>query len=327
MNERDDIGQSDDIEQSDDEVVMAGSAAPLRRRLFAEFVGTLIFVAVGTGAATVLALGPLRRIGGLAQILQGAPGQDQVFEAILANSLGDVLPVAFAFATILAVLVYAFGGVSGAHFNPAVSLSLAATGRFPLREVVPYTLVQCAGGIFGALIVAGIYGVDGLSLGGTDIMFGATTVQEGFDGWKAVLAEAFLGFVLMISIMAVAIDRRAPKGWSGLIIGLGFAGGILVTAAATGGSGNFARTLGPFVASLLYGLLRDNAQVNIPWGDLITYAVGPVLGATAAAFVYGSVTGLERSRPAPEPGAATGESTDSPEVPQGAGNGQVSEGQ
>ncbi|MFP5352922.1 MAG: aquaporin, partial [Actinomycetota bacterium] len=97
--------------------------APLGRRLGAEFVGTLLFVAVGTGAATVLAIGPLQKLGGLNDILQGAPGQDRVFGALLSNTVGDLLAVALAFAFALTFLVYAFGGVSGAHFNPAVTFA------------------------------------------------------------------------------------------------------------------------------------------------------------------------------------------------------------
>ena len=227
-------------------------AAPLGRRLAAEFVGTLLFVAVGTGAATVLAMGPLRRLGGLTQLLQGAPGQDVVFEAILGNSLGDLLPVAFAFATALTVLVYAFGGVSGAHFNPAVTFALAVSNRFKWSEVIPYWIVQIVGAILGAFVVAGIYGPDGLSLAGTDLLFGATTVASDVTSWNGILAEAFIAFILMTAIMAIAVDHRAPKGWSGLVIGLALAGGILVTAAATGGSANFARITRPvrcFVAS------------------------------------------------------------------------------
>ena len=297
----------DPVVVTEEAVVIETGEAPLGRRLFAEFVGTLLFVAVGTGAATVLALGPLQRLGGLSAILQGAPGQDQVFEAILSNSLGDVLPVAFAFATALAVLVYAFGGISGAHFNPAVSFALAVSNRFPWRELLPYTGAQCLGAVFGAFIVAGIYGPDGLALGGTEILFGATTVADNVNQWNAILAEAFIAFMLMTAIMAVAVDHRAPKGWSGLIIGLGLAGGILVTAAATGGSANFARSLGPFVAAALYDMLKEGVEVNVPWGDLLVYAVGPLIGAAAAALVYESVTGLERATPAPEPGAATGE--------------------
>lgn len=273
--------------------------APLGRRLAAEFVGTLLFVAVGTGAATVLALGPLRKLGGLSDILAGAPGQDRVFGALLENTLGDLLGVALAFAFALTVLIYAFGGVSGAHFNPAVTFALAVARRFKWSELPLYWLVQVAGAIAGAFVVAGIYGKDGAALGGTDILFGATVVADGVTQWQAILAEAFIAFILMTAIMAVAIDHRAPKGWSGLIIGLALAGGIMVTAHATGGSANFARSIGPFVASLVYDV------GNIPWKDLIVYAAGPIVGAAAAALVYESLTGLEQSAPAPEPGAAT----------------------
>jgi glycerol uptake facilitator protein len=280
--------------------VAATGEALLGRRLLAEFVGTLLFVATGTGAATVLGIGPLARIGPLDEFLEGAPpGQQEFIQALLANTLADILPVAFAFGTALAVLVYAFGGVSGAHFNPAITLGLAITRRFRWGEVPVYWIVQCAGAIVGAFVVAGIYGQTGAQVGNIDILFGATVVQEGVDQWQAILAEAFIAFILMTAIMAVAIDPRAPKGWSGLIIGLGLAAGILVTAQATGGSANFARSLGPLVASLAYDV------DSIPWRDLIVYAVGPVVGAAAAALVYESASGLERVAPAPRPGAAT----------------------
>jgi glycerol uptake facilitator protein len=105
----------------------------------------------------------------------------------------------------------------------------------------------------------------------------------------------------MTAIMAVAVDPRAPKGWSGLIIGFGLIGGILVSGPLTGGSANFARSLGPFVASMVKDVDK------IPWSDLIVYAVGPLVGASAAALIYESVTGLERVSPAPSPGSATGD--------------------
>jgi glycerol uptake facilitator protein len=278
--------------------------APLVRRLTAEFVGTLLFVAVGTGAATVLSLGPLKRLGRLSDLLAGAPQNNRIFGELLGSTLGDTLGVALAFATALAVLIYALGGVSGAHFNPAVTLALAVARRFRWNEVPLYIIVQCAGGIGGAFIVAGIYGQDGAALGDQDLLFGATVVATGVSQWQAILAEAFIAFILVTAIMAVAVDPRAPKGWSGLIIGLALAAGILVTAQATGGSANFARSLGPFVASLVYDV------GEIPWDDLIVYAAGPIIGGAAAALVYESVTGLERvspapMSPAPRPGAAT----------------------
>jgi len=273
--------------------------APLTRRLLAEFVGTLIFVAVGTGAASVLLKGPIEAFQSLPPQLRGAPGNTEIFSTLLGNGLGDLLAVALAFATALAVLVYAMGGVSGAHFNPAVTFALAVSRRFRWGDVFPYWIVQCLGAIAGAFVVAGIYGQAAASSGGTDIFFGATLIADGIDWPRALLSEAFIGFILMTAIMAVAVDPRAPKGWSGLIIGLALAGGILVTGAATGGSANFARSLGPLVASLLY----DTG--DIPWGDIWIYAVGPIIGAAAAALIYESVTGLETVTPAPEPGAAT----------------------
>jgi glycerol uptake facilitator protein len=287
--------------------------APLVRRLASEFVGTLAFVAIGTGAATVLLRGPALGYANLAQdrALQGAPEEQSVFLNIFANGLGDTLAVAFAFAAGLAVLVYALGGVSGAHFNPAVTFALAVVRRFRWTEVPVYWLVQCAGGVAGAFVIAGIYKEQGAVITETvssqlgertftfDVLFGATVVADGIDIWQAILAEALIAFILVTAIMAVAIDPRAPKGWSGLIIGLSLAAGIIVTGAATGGSANFARSLGPFVASLPFDV------TSIPWSDLVVYAVGPLIGGAAAALVYDSLTGLERFAPAPAPGAAT----------------------
>jgi glycerol uptake facilitator protein len=281
--------------------VEADEGPPLMRRLLAEFVGTLLLVAVGTGTATVLATGPLLRLQEVSSVVPAAQRAtfSQQFGALLGNGLGDVFPVAFAFATILAVIVYAFGGISGAHVNPAVTFSLAVARRFRWADVPAYWVAQILGGIAGAFVVAGIYGQHGASILGTDVLFGATKVGPGINAYQAILAEAFITFILVTAIMAIAIDPRAPKGWSGLIIGLALGAGILVTSAATGGSANFARSLGPFVASLVYD------TKSIPWSDLYVYAVGPLIGGAAAALIYEGLSGLETVSPAPRPGAAT----------------------
>ena len=271
----------------------------LGKRLLAEFVGTLLLVAVGAGAATAFLLGPQAAFRGLPEALQNVPDNEATFGALLGNTGADILPVALAFAAILAVLVYAFGGVSGGHFNPAVTFALALSNRFKWAAVVPYWVAQILGGIAGGFIVAALFknGIAGVE--GSEVLFGATTVADGVDWPQALLAEAFIAFFLMTAIMAVAVDPRAPKGWSGLIIGLALAGGIFVTAPLTGGSANFARSLGPLVASLVFG------ADNIPWGDLIWYAAGPIVGAAAAALVYEGVTSLRTHAPAPAPGSAT----------------------
>lgn len=279
-------------EQTDEEPTLG-------KRLLAEFVGALLLVAVGAGATTAFLLGPRAAFRGLPEALQNVPDNEATFGALLGNTGADVLPVAFAFAAILAVLVYAFGGVSGGHFNPAVTFALALSNRFKWASVVPYWIAQVLGGIAGAFIVAALFknGVGGVE--GKDVLFGATTIANGVDWPQALLAEAFITFFLMTAIMAVAVDPRAPKGWSGFIIGLALAGGIFVTASLTGGSANFARSLGPLVASMAFG------AKNVPWGDLVWYAAGPAVGAAAAALVYEGVTSLRVHAPAPDPGAST----------------------
>src|SRR5918992_1959682 len=195
--------------------------APLARRLTAEFVGTLLFVAVGTGAATVLTLGPIKRLARLSDLLAAAPQQNRIFAELLGSTLGDTLGVALAFATALAVLIYALGGVSGAHFNPTVTVGPAGGRRFRWSEVPLYVVVQCAGAIGGAFIVAGIYGQDGAALGDQDLLFGATVVASGVSQWQAILAEAFVAFILVTAIMAVAGHPRGPEGRAGVVIRVG----------------------------------------------------------------------------------------------------------
>jgi glycerol uptake facilitator protein len=279
--------------------VEAEIRAPLGRRLGAEFLGTLLLVAVGTGAATAYLRGPIVLSEKLPEALRQVPEQLEIFNALLSVSLSDLVPVALAFAFILAVAIYAFGGVSGGHFNPAVTFGLSVARRFPIGEAPLYIVAQVLGGIAGAFLIAGIYGETGAIVGDQQILFGATVVTDGVEFWQATLAETLITFGLMMAIMAIAVDRRAPKGWSGLVIGIALGAGILVTGPITGGSANFARTLGPYVASLPFD------GVEVPWGDLLVYALGPLVGATAAVFAYESLSGMERVAPAPSPGAAT----------------------
>jgi glycerol uptake facilitator protein len=273
---------------------IAVEPAPLGRRLAAEFLGTALLVAIGAGAATVLAIGPLQRLGSFGAQIEEAPDDiRQQAIASFAPTFGDVLGVALAFALVLAVLIYAFGGVSGGHFNPAVTFALTVTRRFRSSDLLPYWVAQCVGAIAGAFVIAGIYGQNGAEILGVDVLFGATLVADGINQWQAILAEAALTFVLMSAFMAVAIDPRTPNGWSSLVVGFALGAGILAFGAATGGSANFARSLGPLIASLWF----DTGP--IPWGDLFVFAVGPLIGAAGAAFAYETITGLERIPPPP----------------------------
>lgn len=237
----------------------------LLRRTLAEAIGTCLLVLVGTGSV-IAAL----RVGN---------------GAIDYGALGFI---SLAFAIVVAVVVYGFGPVSGAHINPAVTLALAATRRFPWREVAPYLAAQLVGAFVGSSLVVSMYGT-----GAADLGLGATTLGDGVPDWRGVVAEALGTFVLLFAIMALAVDARAPLGWAGLMIGLAVAAAILLIGPLTGGSLNPARTSGPYLALAVFG-----GQTH--WSQLYVYWVGPIVGAVAAALVYDVVA---QTRIAEQPAA------------------------
>ena len=100
---------------------------------------------------------------------------------------------------------------------------------------------------------------------------------------QAILVEAIATFVLMLVIMGVAVDERAPPGFAGLIIGLTVAGMITATGNIAGASLNPARTFGPYLMDFLLG------GSNL-WAFFPIYIIGPVIGALSAAFFYDRIT-------------------------------------
>lgn len=150
----------------------------LARRLAAELVGTAILALSGAGsvvAALKLGEGKLDYAG-----------------------LGMI-----AFALTIAVAIYAFGTTSGAHINPAVTVSLAAVRRFPWDEVPAYIGAQLAGASIGGLLIWAIFGGDAQDLG-----LGQTTIADGTNYLQAIVAEAIGTFLLVTAIMALAVDSR-----------------------------------------------------------------------------------------------------------------------
>ena len=261
--------------------------APLSRRLAAEAVGTAILVLFGAGAVS-------------AALTAGEGELDYA-------GLGMV---AISFAIGIAVAIYAFGPTSGAHINPAVTVSLALTGRFPWSDVVPYIGAQLAGGFIGALLIVAAFGSGIADLAAV----GNTTVAEGTSYIEAIVAEALGTFLLLTAVMALAVDRRAPIGWVGLMIGLAVGSAILVIGPLTGGSLNPARTFGPLFTTTLWG-----GDTN--WEDFPIYILGPLIGGAVAALIYDYVARPGEVEPAPEPlGArgAMGEGRGASDVPEAA---------
>ena len=235
--------------------------ADLGRRLLAEFLGTALLVIFGAGA--------------LVAALQ--MGQGELDYA----GLGIV---AISFALVIAAVVYMFGTTSGAHINPAVTFSLAVVRRFPWVEVLPYLVAQLAGGLLGAVLLNAIFGSHASDLN----VSGGTIVGAEFTKAQAVVAEGLGTFLLLATIMALAVDRRAPAGFGGLVIGLAVACEIMVIGPISGGSVNPARTFGPYLATEIFG-------GSTPWNELWIYCAGPLVGGVLAALAYDLIAQPERA--------------------------------
>ena len=204
----------------------------------AEFIGTLALVFFGCGA--------------------------------IANGLPPTA-VALAFGLVIAVMIYTFGHISGAHFNPAVSIGFAVGRHLPWSTTATYAAAQIAGAIAGALVLR-------MTLG-PQADLGVT--RPAGSELQAFIWELVLTFFLMLVITAVATDIRAAGQAAALAIGGTVALGALVGGPVSGASMNPARSLGPAIVS----------------GDLTglwIYLVAPVLGAVAAALVYRFVRNGER---------------------------------
>ncbi len=156
----------------------------------------------------------------------------------IANGLSP-LAVSLAFGLVIAVMVYAFGHISGAHFNPAVSVGFAVGGHLPWSRVAGYAIAQVLGATLGALALRVTLGAD------TDL---GVTQPAGSD-IQALRWEVMLTFFLMLVITAVATDVRAVGQAAALAIGGMVALGSLVGGPISGASMNPARSLGPAIVS------------------------------------------------------------------------------
>ena len=184
----------------------------------------------------------------------------------------DLAGLALAHVFILAVLIYALGGTSGAHFNPAVTFALWSLKKISTPNAVVYVICQCVGGILGALVVLLLFNDVGDA-----VNYGATAINgeilNNGSVWLGLLAEALGTFLLMYAIMGLAVNPRGEAALAGLGIGAALGVAVIVFGPATGAGLNPARWLGPAVASGRFD-------------DFWIYIVGPMIGALAAALAY-----------------------------------------
>jgi MIP family channel proteins len=215
------------------------SISPVRitRDIIAEAIGTFILVFVGTGAVVV----------------------DRISQGAITH-----LGISSVFGAVVAALIYSLGHISGAHFNPAVTIAFWRSGFFPGRRVIPYIVAQCVGAIAASGLLRGTFGIVA--------NLGATLPLA--DNWlQAFMLETVLTFILMFVIFGSGLDRRAPIGFAGIAIGLTVMVEAAVMGPITGASMNPARSLAP---ALVAGL----------WQHHWVYWVAPILGAQLAGWVY-----------------------------------------
>ena len=174
---------------------------------------------------------------------------------------------------VLFMLVQTLAVVSGAHFNPAVTLALLVIRQIRAMDAVIYWLCQLAGGVVGALVTKALITDEGAS-----VKYGATILSGHVTTFGGICAEAIGAFFLVWAIVGVAVNPLAVKGWAGLVIGgtLGLA--VMVMAPLTGAGFNPARSFGPAIVG--HGFAPDAGK----W--LLLYVLGPCVGAVLAALTY-----------------------------------------
>jgi aquaporin Z len=173
--------------------------------------------------------------------------------------------IALAHGFTILVMVAAFGAISGAHFNPAVTFGFVVTRRMTPARGAMYWAAQLLGAfIAGALLV--------MVFGAKTVRDGTPGVFEGVEPGAAILLEAVATFFLVLVIFGTAVDERAPKSVFPIAIGLTVALDIMAIGPLTGAAMNPARAFGPALASGA-------------WDNHLVYWVGPLLGSAAAALL------------------------------------------
>ena len=211
------------------------------RALLAEFLGTALFVFIGAGSVVANAV---------------------------SNGGVTNLGVALAHGVGMAVLISSLMHVSGAHFNPAVSLGVFVAGKIDANTLGKYVVAQLVGGIVGAALVRLLFNAVAVRA----VSAGTPHLSNTVSFIQAVGLEALLTFFLVSAVFGTAISSHAPK-IGGFGIGLAIFVSALVAGGLTGAALNPARAFGPAIVAWTF-----HAQA--------VYWVGPAIGGAAAGFLW-----------------------------------------
>jgi len=214
----------------------------MRKKIIAELLGTFILVFAGTGAIVI---------------------ND------IANAIGHV-GIALTFGFVIVALIYSFAHVSGAHFNPAVTIAFWSMGEFERKNVIPYVSAQIIGGVLASLCLYLLLSESFNNL--ADVSYLGATIPRGSVS-QSFGFEFILTFILMIVICSSAVHGKATKDFAGLAIGLTVGLESMFAGPITGASMNPARSIAPAIVS---GNLEH----------LWLYIFATILGSVCAASVF-----------------------------------------
>jgi aquaporin Z len=217
------------------------------KKYVAELIGTFVLVFMGCGSA------------------------------VLAGKYIGFVGISFAFGLSVLAMVYAIGGISGCHINPAISLSMFAAGKMKLKDTVFYVVMQCTGAVIASAVLYEValgnpgysLTVNGLGQNGYD-----TASPSGFSMASGFIAEVVLTFVFLLVVFG-STSERTPKGFAGIPIGLSLVLIHLVTIPVTGTSVNPARSFGP-------AIIVGGTALSQLW----LFWVAPIIGGLLAAVVW-----------------------------------------
>ena len=228
------------------------------RKYWAEATGTFVLVFVGLGAA--LATGGLQPVG----------------------SLG----IGLAFGMALLAALYAYGRISGGHFNPAVTVGAAVAGRIGTGEIVPYIVSQLAGGIVATLLLYVIAtGRAGFNLNAGFASNGYAIHSPGGYSLIACLVTEVLLTGLLVCVMLGSTARRAAAGMAPIAIGLALVAIHFASLPITGTSVNPARSTASAIIPLIFG------GPNWPVMELWLFWLAPIVGAAIAGWAHRELFG------------------------------------
>jgi len=220
------------------------------KKYAAEAIGTFWLTFAGCGSAVIAAAFPQVGIG--------------------------LVGVAFAFGLSVVTMAYAIGHISGCHLNPAVTVGLAAGGRFPAGQIVPYIIAQ----VVGAVAAAGLLYVIASGKAGFDLAGGFAS--NGYGDHSPGKYSLMSGFIMEVTMTAVflfiimgATHGKAPAGFAPLAIGLALVMIHLVSIPVTNTSVNPARSTGP-------ALFVGGWAIHQLW----LFWVAPLIGGVIGGVVY-----------------------------------------